>query len=176
MLKKILISLAVLIILVLVAGLIAPKDFKVEREITINKPKAVVFAYLKSLKNGNTWNPWSKKDPNITIVYRGKDGEVGSVSAWSGNKEVGSGEQEITKIVEGDRIDSDLRFKTPMEANDTSYLVTESINAHATKVKWGMQGKMKFPFNLVCILMGMSKSMEKDFDEGLNNLKSNLEK
>jgi uncharacterized protein YndB with AHSA1/START domain len=173
--KKLGIALGVLVAIVLILGLVAPKDFSVEREVTIAQPKAVVFSYLKSLKNGAEWNPWAKKDPGIVHEYRGTDGTVGSVVAWSGNQEVGVGEQEIKNIVEGDRIDFELRFKKPWEGTNTAYLTTESAGDNQTKVRWGMAGKTSFPFNVVCLLMNLGKRVEKDFDEGLNNLKRILE-
>ncbi len=41
---------------------------------------------------------------------KGVDGTVGAVSAWSGNREVGVGEEEIKKISQNERIDFELRF------------------------------------------------------------------
>ena len=34
--------------------------------------------------------------------FKGTDGEVGFISAWKGNKEVGEGEQEIIGLVENE--------------------------------------------------------------------------
>ena len=63
--KKILIGLVALIVVVLLTAAVTPKDFKIEKSITINKPKAEVFAYLKMLQNAKNWQPWSKMDPNM---------------------------------------------------------------------------------------------------------------
>jgi hypothetical protein len=161
--------------IIIVLGFIAPKNFRVEREITINKPRVAVFAYIKSLENAKKWQPWSKRDPNINLTYRGTDGAVGSVSAWIGNSDVGSGEQEIKNIIEGERIDLELRFKKPFEDTSSAYLVTESIGDTQTKVRWGIAGTSKFPINVLCMIMGMDKMLAKDFDEGLAALKKNLE-
>lgn len=173
--KKLLIALVGIVAVIAIIGVIAPKDFKIEREVVINKPKDQVFAYLKSLKNGSNWNPWIKLDPNIVIDYKGEDGAVGSISSWSGNEQVGVGEQEIKDIREGEKIDFDLRFKKPMESKAIGYFTTESVGENQTKVKWGMMGETGFPFNIVCLVMGMTKNMNKDFDKGLANLKSILE-
>lgn len=174
--KKIVLGiLGALVLLIAILHFAAPKEFKLEREITINQPKAVVFNYLKFQKNGAEWNPWSTKDPTIQMEYRGTDGTVGAVSAWTG-KETGKGEQEIKKIVEGERIDSELRFLEPMQATDTAYYVTEAVSETQTKVKWGMEGKMTFPGTIICWFMNMEKMLGSQFDEGLNNLKARLEK
>jgi hypothetical protein len=181
MIKKILIALLALVVLlvavVAVLAFIAPTDFKVERSVTINKPKAEVFGYLKFLKNQNNWGPWYKKDPGMKLESRGTDGTVGFVSAWdSENDEVGAGEQEIKKIVEGERVDTQLRFKRPFESQSDAYMTTESAGEDQTKVRWGFSGSMPRPMNVMLIMMDMDKEVGKDFDEGLNNLKTILEK
>ena len=170
------IILATLLLTIAVLGFIAPKDFSIEREITINKPVSVVFNYVKFVKNDRNWSPWASKDPNMTTDYRGTDGTVGFVSSWSGNDEVGVGEQETKSIVENSRIDFELRFKKPMEDTSKAYLITEAIGANQTKVKWGMIGKSEFPMNVFCMIMNMNKMLNNTFDEGLSSLKSVLEK
>jgi hypothetical protein len=181
MLKKILIALGLLIVLGIgaIAALVmlSPTGFAVEREVTINKPKAEVFAYAKMLKNQNDWGPWFKKDPAMKQEFVGTDGNVGFISKWDSAKDdVGAGEQEIKKIVEGERIDTELRFLKPFESKADAYLTTESIDPNQTKVKWGFTGDMPRPLNLMLLVMDMDKEVGKDFNEGLNSLKTILEK
>ncbi len=174
--KKVLYVVLALVVIIAVLGLFAPKDFKVERSIVINKPSEVVFDYIKHLKNQNTWGVWAKKDPNIKQEYRGEDGTVGFVSAWEGNDEVGKGEQEIKNLVEGQRMETELRFMKPFESTNNGYMTTEKQGEGQTKVVWGMQGKSPFPFNVLGLFMSMDKMIGKDFEQGLTNLKSELEK
>ena len=87
----------VIIALTIVLVIIAPKEYNVNRSITINKPLPEVFSYLKFLKNQGDWSPWAEKDPNMEKTFVGNDGEVGCVSSWKGNKDVGEGEHEIKK-------------------------------------------------------------------------------
>ena len=91
------IVLAIAALLLLLAA-IAPKNYNVSRSIEIKRPKGVVFEYLKFLKNQDEWSPWAKRDPNMEKKFTGTDGEVGGINYWKGNKQVGEGEQEITKI------------------------------------------------------------------------------
>lgn len=180
MFKKILVGLGIIMLgLLLVGGIlaaIAPTDVHVEREIVIDRPTEAVFAQLRPVKNHETWSPWFKLDPNLKKEYQGEDGTVGFVMSWSGNDEVGAGEQEITKIVDGERIDYELRFKRPMEGTNTAYLITEPTGPDRTKVRWGMDGKMPVPFNVMCMVMGMRAMLAADFDKGLADLKQHLEK
>lgn len=181
MIKKILLALVSLIILligvVVLLAFTTSGDFKVERNITINKPKAEVFSYLKLIKNQNEWGPWVKKDPAMKQEFRGTDGEPGFVSSWkSDHEEVGSGEQEIKRIVDGERIDSELRFKEPFESKSDAYMITESVGENQTKVRWGFTGSMPKPLNLMLLVMDMDAAVGKDFEEGLSDLKTILEK
>jgi uncharacterized membrane protein len=176
-LKKFLIGLAILIAIALIVALFVKKDYAVEREITINKPKQEVFNYIKLLKNQENYSKWATMDPNMKKSYRGTDGTVGFVSAWDSKIDsVGVGEQEIKKIVEGERVDFELRFIKPFEATEPAFMTTEAVSENQTKVKWGFSGHMDYPMNLVMLFMDFEKMIGDDLQTGLNNLKTVLEK
>lgn len=180
MIKKILIALIVLVVLlvgvVVVAAFMAPTDFRVERETTISKPASEIYSYAKHLKNQNDWGPWHKKEPSMHQEFRGTDGEVGFVSYWKGTKEeVGEGEQEIKKLVEGKEIGTELRFMQPFETRADAYLILEPAGESQTKVRWGFTGSMPRPMNMMMLVMDMDKEVGKDFAEGLASLKSIME-
>lgn len=176
-LKRILIVIMILIAIPLITALFVKKDYAVEKEVVINKPKQVVFDYVKMLKNQDNYSVWAMKDPNMKKGYKGTDGTPGFIASWeSQNKEVGTGEQEILKITEGERIDFKLRFKVPFEAQDDAYMITEAVGENQTKVKWGFKGAFPYPMNLMNLFMDMDKAVGKDLSEGLNNLKTVVEK
>jgi uncharacterized protein YndB with AHSA1/START domain len=175
-LKTILIAVGVLIAIPLIVALFVKKDYEVEREITIDKPKEEVFDYVKFLKNQDNYSKWATMDPDMKKTYSGTDGTVGFVSAWdSDNKDVGKGEQEIKKITEGERIDFELRFFEPFESTEPAYMTTESVSGNQTKVKWGFNGHMDYPMNIMMLFMDFEKIIGDDLDTGLKNLKSVLE-
>lgn len=155
--------------------LFAPKAFAVERDIIIQKPKAEVFNYVRSLRDQQKWSAWAKKDPNQVVTYTGTDGHAGATAHWVGNKEVGEGVQEIKKVVEGERIDSQLRFIKPFKSQSDCYFITEDAGDNNTKLRWGFTGKMNPPMNVFMLFMNMDKTVGKDFEEGLGNLKAILE-
>lgn len=165
-----------IVLLILILAAIAPKTYNVSRSIEINRPKDEVFAHLKSLKKQNEWSPWARRDPDMEQKFTRTDGEVGATNYWNGNKQVGEGEQEITNIVEGERVESQLRFLKPFKSTSDAYLVTESVAGDRTKVTWGFSGQNKFPMTIMMLFMSMDKAVGKDFEEGLNNLKATLEK
>lgn len=175
--KKILIALAIIIAIPLLVALFVKKDYAVEREISINKPKEAVFDYVKYLKNQDNFSKWATMDPDMKKTYRGTDGTVGFVSAWeSRNDDVGAGEQEITKITEGERIDYELRFIKPFESTEKAYMITEALGDNQTNVKWGFSGRMDYPMNLMLLFMDFEEMIGNDFETGLNRLKGELEK
>lgn len=164
-----------LIVLVALVGLFAPTELVIERQIEIKKPRIQVFEFVRKLQNQGQWSPWEKKDPQMQKQFRGVDGQVGAVIAWSGNDKVGVGEQEITQIREGERIDYELRFKEPMEQTNTAYILVESISESESRVRWGMQGNAKFPGNIFTLILNVRSRLNADFDDGLQTLKSKME-
>lgn len=161
--------------LFILLALIAPVSYDVRRSIIIHRKLPDVFAYVKHIKNQNHWSPWKKKDPNMKQEFIGVDGEEGFISKWEGNKDVGTGEQEITKIITNERIESELRFFKPWKSQSDAFLQVEAIDNKSTRVVWGFSGKQKRPFNIFFLFFSMDKTVGKDFEDGLNELKKILE-
>ncbi|MEP2278918.1 SRPBCC family protein [Maribacter sp.] len=172
----VLIILGVIVALVIILALIAPKSYQVSRSIELEQPPEQIWPHLKFLKKQQEWSPWARKDPDMELTFTGIDGEVGATSHWNGNKEVGEGEQEITRIVEGERIEQDLRFLKPYKSQSDCYMNLESLVGNRSKVTWGFAGNNKFPMSIMMLFMSMDKMVGKDFEAGLENLKTNLNK
>lgn len=162
-------------VLIVILAVLAPKTYNVHRTVEISRPSPQVFEYLKYLKNQETWSPWEKRDPQMHKKLRGTDGTVGAVSYWKGNKEVGEGEQEITKIIPGERIEGELRFLKPWKSTSACYFTVKDSGADSTQVTWGFSGKNKFPISIMMLFMNMDKTVGKDFEDGLASLKAELE-
>lgn len=175
--KKILVALVIIIAIPLIVALFVKRDYAVERETVINKSRLEVFDYIRFLRNQDNFSKWATMDPAMKKTYRGTDGTVGFVSAWeSNNDDVGTGEQEIKKITEGERIDYELRFIKPFESTEDAYMVTETVSDTQTRVKWGFSGHMTYPMNLMMLFMNFEEMIGSDFETGLNRLKAELEK
>lgn len=172
--KKILLFIVAIIALFLIVALFVSKDYKVEKSITINKPKTEIFNYIKSLKNQDNFSKWARLDPSMKKTSKGVDETVGFTTMWEGNDKVGKGEQEIKKITEGQRMDFELRFEKPMKDVAQAYMTTDSIGVNQTLVKWGLTGHMTYPMNIMGLVM--DKMVGGDFEVGLANLKALQEK
>jgi uncharacterized protein YndB with AHSA1/START domain len=162
--------------LLLLVALFVKKEYAVEKQIEINRPKQEVYNYVVLLANQNNFSKWALMDPKMEKTFKGTDGTVGFVSAWKSDvKDVGSGEQEITKIDPGNRIDYELRFKEPMEDTNLAHITLDSIGENKTLVKWGFNGVMDYPMNIMMLVMDFDKMIGGDFEFGLKNLKTILE-
>ncbi len=161
-----------LITLVLVLGLVAPKTVSTEQSIVINAPPNIVFPYLQYHAQQQTWSPWNELDPDMKHEIIGTDGTVGAIYKWAGNKEVGVGEQEITKIVPNELVETHLRFKGQGEAD--AYLALTEV-AGGSKVAWGFSTTTPFPMNAMNLFFDIAGMVGKDYQKGLNKLKTMIE-
>jgi len=169
----ILLVLAGIIALFLIAAVFMKKEHYVKRGIVINAPRQKVFDFLKLLKNQDKFNKWAKTDPGRTWAYKGTDGTVGFIISWSGNKSAGEGEKEITNIVEGKKIETQIRFVRPMVTTADVIMETESLSDNQTKVYMSNAGTLKYPMNIMIPLV--ERMFPKDMDISLSTLKSILE-
>jgi len=163
-----------LIALLLIVALFMKKEHYVKREIVVNAPLQKVFDFLKLLKNQDQFNKWAKTDPGRKWEYKGTDGTAGFIIAWSGNKKAGEGEKEIMNIIEGKRIETEIRFVRPMRVTSSVIMETEPVSASQTRVSLINAGTLKYPMNLF-IPMAENR-FPKDMDESLATLKNILEK
>jgi len=173
---------AIIIILLVVGGIIAllliivlfmKKEHYVNREIIINAPRQKVFDFLKLLKNHDQFNKWATADKGRKEETKGTDGTVGFIYSWSGNKSAGEGEKEIKNIIEGKRIETQIRFVKPMRISSDEIMEVESLSNDQTKVSWSNAGILKYPLNIMIPIA--EKNFAKDMDISLSALKTVLE-
>ncbi len=169
------IIIVLLALLFLVAPLFIKKEYTIEEKIVIGKPDPEVFDFVKLLSNQVYYNKWVMMDPDMKRIGRGIDGTVGFVSAWDSEvKNVGKGEQEITRILQGTQVDSKVRFEKPFKNIADVQMATSAIASEQTELKWTMRGQNKYPMNIMNLFIpGM---LARDMAESLNTLKGVLEK
>src|SRR5215210_5327216 len=119
--------------LLLIIALFMKREHYVKREIIINAPRQKVFDYIKLLKNQDEFNKHAMTAPDRKREFKGTDGTVGYIYAWSGNKSAGVGEKEIKNNMEGKRIATETRAVRPMRAIAAIILETESLSHNETK-------------------------------------------
>lgn len=175
MIVGILVGVAAVVAIPLTAALFINKDYKIEREVVINKPKTEVFNFVKHLRNQEKFSKWVMQDPNQKTNFRGTDGEVGFVYAWDSEmSSAGKGEQEIKALKDGENIDIEIRFERPFKNTARTPITLEQVGDNQTKVRWAMVGRSEYPMNFMTAIF--SGGLGKDLQTSLNNLKSILEK
>lgn len=170
----ILLVLAGIIALLLIIALFMKKVHYVKREIIINAPLQKVFDYIRLIKNQEEFSKWAAEDENRKKEFKGTDGTVGFIYSWSGNKNAGEGQKEIKDIIEGKRIETEMRFVKPMAAVAHVVMETEALSDHQTRVSWSNESALFYPLNIMVPMI--EKMIAKEMDVSLKNLKSILEK
>jgi hypothetical protein len=167
------VALAIAVILILAA--MKPSTFSVRRAATMNAPAEKIFAVLGDFHQWRGWSPWENKDPEMKRTYEGPERGKGAIYAWDGNKNVGSGRMEILEATTPSKILIKLDFFKPFEGHNTAEF-TMSPQGSATNVDWVMRGPAPFMFKVMDIFMSCDNMIGKDFEAGLVNLKTLVEK
>ena len=172
MLKKILVTILVVLVLAAAVGLLLPRQVRVERSVSINRSPSMVFAVVDSFRLFPKWSPWQDLDPNMHQSAEGPRDGVGAKLVWSGNDKVGSGTQVITAATPDQSVLSDLDFGGMGVAKSTMTLTPEGSGTRAT---WTVD--MDMGMNPIGRYFGltMDSALGKDFAGGLAKLKSLVE-
>jgi hypothetical protein len=175
--KYILAAIGLFIATLLTTALFLPTEYTVSRDITISRSKSDVFNYARMLEHQLDYSVWWKMDPNQVTTFTGEDGTVGFVAAWKSELDsVGSGEEEIVALEQDERIGFALRFKEPFESNASSEMLFAAPDSNTTKLTWNFNGDMSYPFNVMQLFISMEEMLGQDIREGLQHMKTILEK
>ncbi len=175
MIKLIAVILAVLIVAILIYAATQPDTFRIQRTASIQAPPGKIFASLNDFHTWTGWSPWEKVDPDMKRTYSGKDSGLGSIYEWQGNNKVGQGRMEITESIASSKLVLKLDFLKPFEAHNTT-IFTLLPKGSATEVTWAMEGPSSLMMKVMHLFMNMDKMIGKDFEKGLDNLKTLSEK
>jgi hypothetical protein len=168
--KKILTSLAVIIVLLAIIVELQPADFRVVRSATISAPTSIVFDQVNDLHKWQEWSPWAKRDPAAKNTFEGPPSGVGASLKWAGNSEVGEGTMIITESRTDELVQFKLEFVRPFKDTSTAEF-TFKPEANQTVVTWSMFGQKKFIAKGIGLVMNCDKIVGGDFEKGLENLK-----
>ncbi len=144
--------------------------YHVERSIVIEKPIKDVKDSLKNFKEWPKWSPWVIMEPDVTLVYSERQGQVGASYGWAGQL-IGAGGMELMEV-QDESLKMELNFVKPFKSRaDVGFeLVSEG---DATKVTWYMDGYL--PFFLFWMTSKMKTFIGMDYERGISMLKEYLE-
>jgi hypothetical protein len=175
MIKKALITLAVLVAALLVVVATRPDKYHVERTARIEAPADMIFAEVNDFHTFAGWSPWAKRDPTMTLTVSTPSAGVGATYAWQGNKQVGKGKMTITESTAPTHTKEKLEFLEPFASVADASFDIKPEGGNAATVTWSMDGKSNFVGKAFGLVMSMDKMVGKDFEEGLGNLKKVVE-
>ena len=172
--KKILITIASFIGILVIVGLFLPTKYKVKRELEINASAEKLYELIGDLKNWERWSPWKDDDPTLKIEYGEQTVGVGAGYSWV-SEETGNGRLKITKADPDSGIEYDLFF----EGYEEKYIAGLNYKPISHKNKYTvsmyMEGDMGVPVLGGYVLLVMKYCLKRDFDKGLRKLKKEAE-
>ena len=170
MLKIILIVIVVLIAALLAYAATRPGSFRVQRTKSIKASPEKIFPLIADFHNWLSWSPWEHRDPALKRTFSGADSGKGAVYAWEGNRNVGSGRMEI-KEASPSKVTIQLDFIKPFEGHNVAEFTLQPAG-DGTTVTWDMHGSSAYIAKVMGIFVSMDKMIGKDFEAGLENLKT----
>ena len=165
-------------IALLIAGLLLyasrrPDTFRVQRSARVNAPAEAIFPLINDYRNWTLWSPYEHRDPALKRTFSGPAIGPGSVYAWEGNKNVGSGRMEIVDTTPN-KIIIKLDFFKPFKASNVAEFTLEP-KGPATDVTWAMHGPVPFLGKIMHLVIDCDKMIGKDFADGLASMKAAAE-
>ncbi len=152
-----------------------PASFTVKRSLGIRAPADRLFRQIADFNAWSAWSPYEKRDSAMKRRFSGKPSGVGAIYEWDGNRNVGQGRMEILEATPPSKVRIDLQFIKPFKAQNVAEF---SLDPHVegTTVTWAMYGPMTFMSRVMGLFINMDKMIGKDFEAGLQNLKTLAEK
>lgn len=166
-------ALVVIIVLLLVIALFLPNGYFIEKSAIIQKPCHFVMDKVADLHNYAQWNPWQQKEPGSKSNITGLPKRPGHKYSWKGKK-IGEGSLTLRDI-DDKHVHFELEFIKPWKGSARDNWLFEEWGNGETKVTWQDFGMLPYP---VGRLMGymIHKNLNRQFTEGINNLKKFCEK
>jgi hypothetical protein len=171
--------LGLLLVVALVAGalygvgrFLLPNALEVTRTISVERPRAAVFAMVHDLRIAKEWSPFYARDPDADYGFSGEPGP-GQTMRWASNvREVGSGRMSIVSSADYEFVESILEIH---ERATLNMRIELTPGEDSTSVAWTVtaecaEGWINVPCRYMNLIMrGM---IESELDSGLARLKT----
>lgn len=179
MLKKTVIAIGVvgaIIVAILVYAGFRTDTCRISRSIVINAPADRIYPFMSDFHKGLLWSPYETKDPAMKRTFSGAMSGKGAVYEFAGDvNKVGSGRLEIIEALPPTRVVLTLDMIEPMKAHNKVDYILEP-RGDRTRVTWSMSGESDYPGKLISLFIDVDTMVGKDFESGLANLKTLLER
>lgn len=174
-LKIVGITLLVLVAFYLILCALGPKRVDANASVTVNAPVRLLYNSVADLETWENWSVWNIRDTAMKVTYGDTTvGKGGSYSWVDGQGETGN-----LKLIEAEQ---DKHLKSRIQfGNWPGYSFgdwTFEGMGDSSKLTWKMSSDTDIPFMArgPLYVMDLNGAIEKDFSEGLDNLKAYVEK
>jgi hypothetical protein len=147
-------------------------QFKCTRSILIEAPASSIAPMISDLHRHVSWSPFSKPDPKTKDAYSGAPG-AGQSRTFEGGQ-FGAGAIRI-ESVDRERITMRLDMRKPMKVTNLIEF-TLVPEGDATRVSWGISGPVTLMWRIMSLFMDCDKMCGRHLEEGLANLKAEMER
>ena len=170
---KILKKIGVFLLVLIGFGFFLPGVSEFSRTTTINRPAQVVYDNIDDLRMWKTWSPWYAMDTNTVMTFSDSSRGIGAFYTWKSGV-TGEGKMTMIEAEAPTKAKYSLVFGS-MSPSTASFVLTPK-DSTTTEVKWGL--RTEFGLNPFGRWFGvfMEKVMATDFENGLVNMKRQLEK
>ncbi|WP_211452122.1 SRPBCC family protein [Collimonas antrihumi] len=169
----------VIVVVVVLAGIFGyastrPDTFRVQRTVSIKAPPEKIFARINDFHEWNSWSPYEKLDPAMKRTFSGAASGKGAAYAWEGSDKVGAGRMEISDTSPSKTLIK-LDFTKPFESSNVAEFSVDT-RGDSSNVTWAMYGPSPYVSKVMGLFVNMDNMIGKDFETGLANLKTTVEK
>jgi hypothetical protein len=163
--------LAALVVSFVALLLFAPRSYRVERSITVERSRADVWRAVADLGRWRSWNPALNQDPKMQLTNGPSLHGVGAWQSWQSER-LGHGRIQFMAV---DSSAGQLTYTIAYSGRPPSTgTLRLSENGTDTRVTWRMSGELDSPASRAFGLM-MDSMLGPDFEEGLLSLKRLIE-
>lgn len=182
---KVVASLAGLLVLVLLGGLLLPGRWSAEREAVLDAPPDSIFGYLNDLERWDRWSPW----PDVELSRSDPPSGEGATMSWD-DEYLGDG---TFRIVESDP-PSRLRYRVEVEGGamtTTGTFVLDAVSRRGgapgpdaegadargarTRVRWREEGDFGWNPLMGYAALTMDRVQGMELERGLERLEAVVE-
>ena len=175
-LLEILISLAIVLALFLLIGLVLPSSRHIEEKVETNRKLTIVYDTLNSMRRFSDWNPLVLRDPRMAMKLSGPVSGVGARLDYESNKpQLGTGSWEI--IANQPRASVTYAIDNPQHGHDkTSVFTLKPTGRSGRNVEIVQSYDVKYGWNLMGRYAGLyvSRHVGDDMELGLQRLSNML--
>ena len=169
----------IVVLLLVIAAVVAfaatrPSAFRIARSARIAAAPDKIYPLIDDFHRWTAWSPYENLDPDLKRTYGGAVSGVGATYAWEGNNKAGAGRMEIMESAVPSKVTIKLEFSKPFVAHNTAEFTLEPDGA-ATTVTWAMLGSRPLMMKVMGLFFNMDNMIGKDFETGLNSLRTAAE-